>query len=327
MAAGTFSLPDETPGDLAKYVVSPTGHLYWLTRDGYLGALPLDAVGDPELPGLVWHRLSAGSSFHNDFPVDEAGSIVLVSPSGLTGVDFDGTRFAERWTVPYDTTSSTLNGRHGSGTTPTLLGGPGDPDQLVAVVDGRNRLVLVWRDEIPGDWAGLPGLDRRVAAVVPLAFAPPGESRWSIENSPAASGYELVTAQYSGVRPECSAGTGVGKLRWDPDTDRVSTVWTTEVAVNSVLTVSEGSGIAYGNGLEGCSWVFYGLDWQTGEVVLRQPLGDSRKEWGDGGVGIALDSDCSLYWSSPTAIVRVRPAAATELAGCRAEAVRLGFSG
>ena len=76
---------------------------------------------------------------------------------------------------------------------------------MVIVIDGHqpnNRMVAFWRDEIPSDWAGLPGLRPPAsAAVTPLPYATAQGDGFNIENSPTAWGYEIATAQWNGIGP------------------------------------------------------------------------------------------------------------------------------
>jgi hypothetical protein len=96
--------------------------------------------------------------------------------------------------------------------------GRGTMDRLVLAVDSarQNKLVAFWRDEIPSDWQGLPGEDRRVAAVLSLPYSTWERGGFSAENSPPVAGYDAVVAQYSGFTPRCESLRGVQLARWDP---------------------------------------------------------------------------------------------------------------
>ena len=266
---------------------------------------------------------------HNAFPIDEDGGIYLSSQKGVTKVRWTGSAFEFLWRVPYrfrnpgcsdpenalEDLRRTLDGDpcSGSGTTPTLVGvGPAE-DHLVVVVDGHqpnNRMVALWRDEIPADWPGLPGEDRRIAAITPLPYATAEGRGFNTENSPTAWGYEIAAAQWNGIGPTEDPVPGVQKLRWSPETRTLDVVWATdEVALNNILTYSDGSGLVYGTGLAVNSDVyhFYALDWATGRVVTDLPLGDGD-EYIDGGNQLTLLDDRSLaYGSGAAGLVHITP--------------------
>ena len=152
----------------------------------------------------------------------------------------------------------------------------------------------------PPDWRGLPGYDRRVAAVTPLPYATAAGAGFNTENSPTAWGYEIATAQWNGIGPKRDPMPGVQKLRWDPRRRSLDVVWATDaVALNNILTYSDGSKLVYGTGLAVGTDVyhFYALDWATGRVVLDLPLGDGD-EFIDGGNQLTVLADRSLVYGS-----------------------------
>jgi hypothetical protein len=108
----------------------------------------------------------------------------------------------------------------------------------VAAVDvhEKNRPVAFWRDAIQEDWKGLPGYDRRVAAIVPFPYATSAGDGFTVENSQPAWNRDIVIAQYAGFDPKCDAPRGVQKLDWiEP------------ACVNDGLNIRHGHGTAAGS--------------------------------------------------------------------------------
>jgi hypothetical protein len=320
-----FKLPPELRGESAAFVVSYDGYIVFLTDDGMIAALRANDFGR-----LVTFDLKAalGGEFdlHNNYPMDERGGLYFTTGQTMVKVRWTGNGFNLEWSAPYDFRGpgcpkenpgrvrdviAVARGQPctGSGSTPTLVGTDG-MDKLVVVTDGhqpKNHMVAFWRDEIPADWRGLPGFDRRVAAVTALPYSTPDGPGFSNENSPTASGYEIASAQWNGFAPPCDPVRGVQKLRWDPATRTMPVVWATDrINFNNVLTYSAGSGLVYGSGRRGCTYYFWGLDWRTGEVRLEIPLGDDAR-FLDQGNSVTLDDDRSVYFGSARGIVRVAP--------------------
>ena len=318
-----FQLPSETPGRFTHFSLTYDGWIIFITHEGYLGAVK------PDFSEVVSYNLSQAAgdvNWHNAFPIDENGGIYLASQQSLMKVQWDNQNktFSTAWRTPYNFRAEgcpeqssnqieeglkfLLGGKcSGSGTTPTLMG-VGEMDKLVLVVDGhspQNNLVAFWRDEIPEDWQGLPGQERRVAAITPLPYATSEGKGFNTENSPAVYGYEVAVAQYNGLRPPCEPLGGVQKLRWNPRTRKMEVVWANqEVSLNNVLTYSSGSNILYGSGRKECSYHFYGLDWDSGEVVINLPMGDDKR-FLDQGNQVTLNSDRSVIFGGLEAHVRI----------------------
>lgn len=335
---GAWTLPDGVRGAPTQVNVTFDGHVVALTDAGVLVAVRADQLGRvPDPPVAVFDTRPAGGdlSTHNAFAVDETGGLFVVSHQAMTRVTWDGRAFRLAWRAPYDFLGPGCAGRAptsqrrgvlmvargrpctGSGTTPTLLGpADGADDRLVVVVDGhrpRNHLVAFWRDRVPDDWAGLPGLDRRVAAVTALPYSTPDGRGFTAENSPTAWGYTVATAQYNGLRPPCDPVRGVQQLRWDPRRRAFAVTWATDrVNLNNVLTYSAGSGLVYGTGRQpagagGCAFHFYALDWATGAVRVDLPLGSDRA-FNDPGDQVTVLEDRSVVFGTSRGLVRVRPA-------------------
>lgn len=265
-------------------------------------------------------------SFHNAFPVDEAGRIYLASQAGVTALDWDGARLRPSWSAPYDFRgpgcADTGGGRFreilrvarglpctGTGTTPTLLGT--QADGVVVLVDGhspQNRLVAFWRGEIPAEWPGLPGLDRRVAGVLALPHSTPDGDGFTAENSPAAWGNAVFIAQWAGFSPDCDAPRGVQRVDWDPAAQALVLRWANpDVHFNGIPTVSAGSGVVLGSGIgDGCGYHYRALDIDTGRIVLDHPLGDTG-DYLDQGNQHTIADDGSVLFAAKEGLVRVSP--------------------
>ena len=331
---GEFPYPDGVEGTSGNLNVTYDGWIVVPTDDGRLFAVR------PDFSQVRVSDFQIGDGdviYHNAFPIDEDGGIYLLADPGMVKVRWTGDGFEPVWSVPHRFRNPgcpepinlaqelewTLEGNpcSGSGTTPTLVGVEGG-DELVVVVDGyqpNNRLVAFWRDEIPEDWAGLDGYDRRVAAVTPAPFATAEGRGFNTECSPTAWEYGIAFAQWAGIDPEADPLPGVQKFEWDPAARTLALAWATDQAtMNNVLTYADGSGLVYGTGRRGGVYTFYALDWETGGVAVEHPLGTDRA-FLDGGNQVVVLPDRSLvYGSGEGGLARIIPQAV--VAGERAPA-------
>jgi hypothetical protein len=318
-----FVLPAQIKGKPTVINLSYDGWLIFVTTEAWIGAVKTDFS--------EWRAFNLGAAtndltVHNSFPMDEAGNIYVVSFFAMTKVQWTGNRFQLGWRIPYDFRGAgcpppsenkqrevlrVLRGEActGSGTTPTLLG-RGTMDKLVVVVDGhrQNNLVAFWRDEIPPDWRGINGYDRRVAAVLQLPYSTWAGNGFTAENSPPVAGYDIAVAQYAGFQPRCAVPRGVQMARWEPTQNRMKLLWTNpKVQFNNVMTISWGSNLVYGVGRgEQCNYVYRGLDRQSGRIAFSIPLGTSRN-FLDQGNSHALNDDRSIIFGTSNGMVRMRP--------------------
>ncbi len=247
-------------------------------------------------------------AYHNDYAADEKGNIYISTTKKMLSIQWDGKTIQPKWEVFMDFGGNRFQG---IGTTPTLLGVEGD-DKLVCVVDSQKpaRMLVFWRDEIPSDWKGIKGYDIRLAAAVQLPGATsPNFINTAVENSPTAHGYDIVCAQYNGLLGQpCDTKKGVYKLRWNPETNMMDIVWRRmDINMNSILVYSTATNYLYGSGKEmDCNYYYYTLDWETGNTVRKDFLGDS-KNFDDPGNTNLIGPDRSIIYNSKKGLVRIKP--------------------
>jgi len=253
---------------------------------------------------------------HNGFPIDEENAFYIVTTHRMIKFAWDGQDLSMDWEVPYDFVADGPTGiwAEGSGTTPTLLGWGAGNDQLVVVSDGhaQNNLVGFWR-EIPPDWMGIPGKPLRYAGSIALPAAETFSNFFqSIENSPTAFGYDIGIAQFNGfLGYDCDNVKGVQKIRWDTTNNTFQIAWVnTDINMNGVMTYSHGANTVYCSGKEAdCNYYYYGLDWDTGEVIYRQLLGPEASflddTFYDAGSANIIDEEGSIYFPGGSSLVKV----------------------
>ncbi len=154
------------------------------------------------------------------------------------------------------------------------------------------HLDLLWRDEIPADWKGLPGKDRRVACEVPVTFGDPGATTSLSEQSVLVRGYgavvvnnklkneaalnaippnqRFIAAALAGQDP-ANAPYGIERFDWDPKTRTCGSTWANrDLSIpNGIPSMSTATGLIYGIGQRGGTWGLEGIDFATGRSVLR----------------------------------------------------------
>ncbi|MEM1262023.1 MAG: hypothetical protein AAGH76_06485 [Pseudomonadota bacterium] len=322
-----FSLPESIRGNPVVLNLSYDGWVIFVTDAAFIGAVKQDFS---DVRGFDLGAATNDLSTHNSFPIDEYGNIFIASFFAMTKVNWNGERFSVVWRAPYnfrgegcDEASDerqkevlraiTGGSCTGTGTTPTLVG-RGEMDKLVVVVDShkKNNVVAFWRDEPPEDWRALPGQNRRVAGVVALPYSTWDRRGFTAENSPPVSGYDIAVAQYAGLglssRCRRDAPRGVQLVRWQPASRSLTLVWANAaVPFNNIMTISSGSNLIYGSGRDrDCTFVYRGLNRDTGEIAFEKSLGRSAK-FLDGGNTNALLPDRSIVFGTGGGIVRLRP--------------------
>ena len=330
---GYISVDRELYGQLtAHFTLAPDGRLITLTSANKLLAVDIEertVVATYDLPN------DSGTSFHNSFPIDEAGRIYLSTQTLMAAIDWDGDTFSLAWKASYDMRGpgcesdvllkprqefmAVARGKPctGSGTTPTLLGEQNTG--VVIIVDGhspRNHLVAFWRDKPPVDWlpvqhASDPSLllDEHVAATFALPLSTPESKGFTAENSPAALGDAVIVAQWAGFKPGREPPRGLQRVDWLPDKRRFSLVWANpDVHFNGVPTIACQSRIdchAYGMGRYGREYRYTSVDFETGAVSGVVTLGN-RDDVLDQGNNHAIAADGSIVYSGRFRMVNVR---------------------
>ncbi|NJM79606.1 MAG: T9SS type A sorting domain-containing protein [Flavobacterium sp.] len=306
----TLTLPNTVLGKAALFNVTQDGWIAFNTTGGTFGVIKPDFS---EVITLNLPLENGEISYHNNFAVDEDNSIYIVTTKKMIKLKWNNPNITIEWTAPYDFVGNgpTSLLAKGSGTTPTLIGWGAGNDKLVVVADGHspNNMVAFWRDNIvPSDWNGIAGQDIRVAGIRNLTgFQNLNNGFQSIENSICANGYEMAVAQYNGFTYSCNNAKGVVKCKWDTVLNSLDLVWNNaNLNFNNALTYSRDSNLVYGNGKEAdCNYYFYGLDWNTGNVVIRKLLG-STEDYNDQGCNISINDNNSLVEPTATGFIQIK---------------------
>lgn len=276
------------------------GRLILISESGLVIALTR------ELEDPVVLQLETKDPISNSFAIDETGGVFIVKSDGVVRVQWNpdaqgDARLTTQWSVPYRSDKPRV-GRlgHGSGTSPSLMG-VGSQDKFIVIGDGQTlmNLVLIWRDEIPSDWKGLEGRDRRIAAEVPVTFGVPDTKESTTEQSLTVRGYGVaaVSNLYGNIPPlrprlakrifgnrtvrtiyrsnyESVAPYGVEKFVWNPQTRKLVSAWgNPNLSVpNGIPTMSEATGLMYGIGQRESDWTLEAIDWNTGDSVFFERL-------------------------------------------------------
>jgi len=309
-----FKLPDEffcrTDDVLVGLVMTYDGRIAFATEQGSIGTLPRqpnmmraenlrftsingEACGDPTVASEDLEIIS------NSISTDETGGIFVVSSEAMYRIDSHDSMLSPSWRAEYqagDGNVSAIRLGPGAGSTPTLMGEAHDDDRFVAIHDGQElmNLVLFWRDQIPTDWQGLPGKDRRIACEVPVTYGNDNATKTLSEQSISVRGYSAILvnnlltdqaeklldvipdptikslfgALFSGI--PAFAPKGVERIDWDPKTQTCNTVWAnSEVSwPNMIPALSTASNLIYGIEQQEGNWGLGGLNFDTGESTL-----------------------------------------------------------
>jgi hypothetical protein len=302
------------PGErLVGFSMTYDGFFAFATNTGRTGIVTRDGrvIADVQLfPGTL--------DVSNTIAVDEAGGVYVLTDKNLQKLRWNGATLTHVWSVAYRSDDFHAPGRlgKGSGTSPTLMGAGADADRLVVFSDGRQRmrLLALWRDEIPSDWVGLPGMDRRVAGELPVTFGKNSPDRAITEQSVVVSGYgaALVDNSYGDIGRLATAIArrrghdvhkatiflsnsrgvapyGVERIDWDPMTRSLRSRWARPdiSCPNGIPAVSESSNLFYCIGQRQTRWNVEALDWTTGDSAYHLPLG-KQDAWNSFYAGIEI---------------------------------------
>ncbi len=276
-----------------------------MTYDGWLAIVTNMAkvvVISRDFRQVRYLCLNKNERVSNSLAIDEDGGIYVVTSTTMHRIQWDGDGLCVRWSVPYKTSGVHYTGRlgAGSGTTPTLMG-VGDQDKFVVIGDGRRvmHLLLIWRDEIPADWAGIDGYDRRVAAELPMQFGQSNSAKSSTEQSILVSGYGafVVSNLYGQRRPNAQyrgpvnkfriifsnregiVPSGIEKFIWNPVSRQLERSWANRCICcpNGIPTMSRATQLIYFVGARNEVWNLEAVDWNSGDNVFHIPLGREVK--------------------------------------------------
>lgn len=275
------------------------GDLVFTTGRGTVGAVSRDFSR--------FTHVKLGERIRNNPTVDQQDNIYILTETRLLKFHWDGDHLREVWSVDAED----------SGSAPTLVGVGPQEDRLIAITSGSApmQIVLLWRDEIPDNWRGLPGYDRRVAAVAPVDF---GQSDLrtvgATQNSLLVHGYGLFVARWNGLFPGLRPmQPGTQKFAWDPRDRVLHSAWVnSEIYMpNSMQAMSQATGLIYGIGMRELdgrrTWVLEGMDWQTGASSFFHPLGPiGDRRYNNNGSGIQIGPDGEIITMSMNSVFRIR---------------------
>lgn len=269
-----------------------TGELVVSTRFGKLMVIALNLTD--------YQLIDIGKPIDNSLAVDEQGGIYLTSFESILKYSWKNQRLTAVWQVQ-------TNERTGS--TPTLLGQSDDPEAFVAVTihDHPMKLLLLWRNQIAPDWLGLPGYDRRVAALTPVLYGRTEEVSHFTENSLLAYGNSLVAVNFSGMLPRLQRqNPGIAKYTWNSATQQLVSNWTNpDIWIpNSMQAYSAGSQMIYAIAVSNRQYGLIGIDWNTGRERFFTPYGDfSQREYNTIGSGLQIGPGGEIITMSPSRVV------------------------
>lgn len=330
-----FEMPPQANGRLVGLNFSFDGWLLGVSEMGDVIAVSRDfsrhvlarLEGAPDAAEHPGEQLSGW--VRNSFAVGPDNSVYIVSRDYMHCIRWTGQGWSQAqadgaWREPYPNGAG-----NGSGSTPTLMGF-GDDDRFVVITDGDvlMNLTLFWRDAIPADWKGLPGLSRRIAGSKPATMGNPELKAVQSEQSVGVLGYGAVIvnnepanvpwylprrlgpvlvgllATKDDYRP-----LGVQKFEWNPATRTLDEAWVNrEVSSpNAVPIISAGSNMVYTEGARDGHWTLEALDWTSGASRFHWVL--PRARYNTMFAPVVLDPDGRLIWGATWGRLRLQPRA------------------
>jgi hypothetical protein len=301
--------PEITRANIMSVNMTYDGHVVMATQDGVMIALSRDfsKVETLKLPRKGEEPVEANffaAFVRNGLTVDDRNGIYLVTRDNMHRVQWTGSKLSldpadGAWSAPYPNEVGI-----GSGTTPTPMGWGPNEDHLVVIADGakNNHALFFWRDQIPVNWRGLRGFDRRVAGETRVDFGVAPEVTIQVENAPLVQGYgaffnnfdnsylaHLLPKKRSGgvteqedpsgyVHRAGARAPGGSRIEWDPKSRAARTVWRSQLNfANTVCTISSGSSMVYCWGKRADQWTLEGVDWVSGTSAFHYSLGKSKR--------------------------------------------------
>ncbi len=244
-----------------------------------------------------------GKPITNSLAVDDKDGIYVASDKRMYKLIWNGKTLSKdeshgAWSAPYDTGRQPPNVKIGTGTgsTPTLMGFGADPDKLVVITDGADRMKLVafWRDEIPADAQVMPGQSPRVAGKIQVtAGLSPAPEFLQSEQSVVVSGYGAFVVNNIGqegaedrlvdvlaLGPVTPPPHGVERFEWNSKDNVFRSVWARpDVSSTSMVpSMSQASNVVFTNGYDSKDgWLLTGLDWDSGKTVHTTIMGKDNR--------------------------------------------------
>lgn len=252
---------------LTTVVPDYNGYIWWVTRNGRIGSL------NPET-GSVEATDFDGEEVQNSFAIAKGGAYVVTDHAMYHMQLVDGMPTV-RWRIEYDRGTGRKVGsiNQGSGTSPTILGNgkyvtwTDNADDRIAVIvahtgdiaDGQSRQVCrvpIFQDGLSATDNSMIGYNRSIIV----------ENNHGFTNAQVQRDYGDVTG-------------GVVRVDVRENESGCDIIWESELKVPSVVPkLSLGNGVAYfysfdllDNGDQ--LWSLVGLDFETGEEVVRVPTG------------------------------------------------------
>lgn len=327
----------EGSGSIFGMKMTGDGRIAFVTQDGNLVVTSQDFAEvqsiklEPKTKGDVNSGDFFNSYVRNGLTIDDQDGIYIVTRDSMNRIQWTGEKLSTdpadgAWSSPYPNELGI-----GSGTTPSLMGWGEDEDHLVLIADGTrgNNIVAFWRDAIPRDWAGIAGLDTRIAGITPVDFGLKGDTPPQVENSIMVYGYGAfldntnpetkLPDQGNGARQwlaesyfmhvpghEAKGGT---RISWNPDRRVLETTWNTQINfASSICTISGGSDTLYCWGNRNREWTMEAVNWDTGDSRFHYILGPSHKYNIFGTpITIAPDGSIDCPCHGGMGMVRIRP--------------------
>lgn len=326
-----FKTPDFVTGSYVGMNLTFDGKIVIATEHGYVLVIERDFSSYKSIKMKFSENANTDTTagrgwVRNAIALDKNNGIYIVSKNHMHKVVWTGTELSVdekdgAFAVPYSNT-----GKGGSGSTPSLMGFS-EEDKFVVITDGDHlmNLTLIWRDEIPSDWKGLPGEDRRIAAKTPVDMGDAMRIALQSEQSVVISGYGVAVVnnearnQFDKLPSQMNSliigmmgnspvhqPYGVQKMEWNPQARELEYSWVNKTvsSPNAMPIVSKGSDAFYTIGARDSKWTIEGIDWSTGEEIFNYVVGDQR--YNSLYSGVMLDQNGDLMYGTIFGRVRIR---------------------